>query len=213
VGFCGTCGKDFSGFWFFLLPSRVHARPHAGDANRWADTEHSSALALLPHFFILRSLAMTTTVAIIGAVGWLVLTFGAAALGARFLPDEWYRQLNKPTWNPPNSIFAPVWTVLYLLMAVAAWLVWRRYGINGALLPLTLFIVQLLLNAAWTWLFFGLHRIRDALIDIIVLWLVILTTLISFWRLEPLAGILLVPYLAWVSFATVLTMTIWRLNR
>jgi benzodiazapine receptor len=155
---------------------------------------------------------MTTTVAIIGAVGWLVLTFGAAALGARFLPDEWYRQLNKPTWNPPNSIFAPVWTVLYLLMAVAAWLVWRRYGINGALLPLTLFVVQLLLNAAWTWLFFGLHRIRDALIDIIVLWLVILTTLIAFWRLEPLAGILLVPYLAWVSFATVLTLTIWRLN-
>ena len=156
---------------------------------------------------------MTTTVAIIGAVGWLVLTFGAAALGARFLPDEWYRQLNKPTWNPPNSIFAPVWTVLYLLMAVAAWLVWRRYGINGALLPLTLFGVQLLLNAAWTWLFFGLHRIRDALIDIIVLWFVILTTLISFWKLEPLAGVLLVPYLAWVSFATVLTLTIWRLNR
>lgn len=156
---------------------------------------------------------MTTTVAIIGAIGWLVLTFGAAALGARFLPDEWYRQLNKPTWNPPNSIFAPVWTVLYLLMAAAAWLVWRRYGINGALLPLILFIVQLLLNAAWTWLFFGLHRIRDALIDIIVLWLVIFTTLISFWSLEPLAGILLVPYLAWVSFAAVLTFTIWRLNR
>ncbi len=156
---------------------------------------------------------MTIAVAIIGAVGWLVLTFGAAALGARFLPDEWYRKLKKPAWNPPNSIFAPVWTVLYLLMATAAWLIWRSYGINGALLPLALFIVQLLLNAAWTWLFFGLHRIRDALIDIMVLWLAILATLISFWRLEPLAGFLLVPYLVWVSFATVLTWTIWRLNR
>ena len=76
---------------------------------------------------------MKTSVAIIGAVVWLVVTFGAAAIGARFLPDEWYRALNKPTWNPPNSIFGPVWTVLYLLMAVAAWLVWRQYGVGGAL--------------------------------------------------------------------------------
>jgi benzodiazapine receptor len=156
---------------------------------------------------------MTTTAAIIGAVVWLALTFGAAALGARFLPDEWYRQLKKPTWNPPNTIFAPVWTILYLLMAAAAWLVWRRYGISGAALPLTLFIVQLLLNAAWTWLFFGRHQTRGALVDIAVLWVVILTTLISFWNLEPLAGVLLVPYLAWVSFAACLNWTIWRMNR
>lgn len=156
---------------------------------------------------------MTTTAAIIGAVVWLALTFGAAALGARFLPDEWYRQLKKPTWNPPNTIFAPVWTILYLLMAAAAWLVWRRYGISGAALPLTLFIVQLVLNAAWTWLFFGRHQTRGALVDIAVLWVVILTTLISFWNLEPLAGVLLVPYLAWVSFAACLNWTIWRMNR
>jgi translocator protein len=156
---------------------------------------------------------MTTTTAIMGVVGWLVLTFGAAALGVRFLPDEWYRQLNKPTWNPPNSIFAPVWTVLYLLMAIAAWLVWRRYGIEGALIPLILFVVQLLLNAAWTWLFFGLHRPFGALVDILILWLAILATLIWFWQLEPIAGILLLPYLAWVSFATVLNWTIWRMNR
>jgi len=156
---------------------------------------------------------MTTAVEVIGAVVWLVLTFGAAALGARFLPDEWYRQLPKPSWNPPNSIFAPVWTVLYLLMAIAAWLVWRRYGIEGAGLPLTLFVIQLLLNAAWTWLFFGRHRLDIALLDIVVLWVVILTTLLSFWGLEPLAGALLLPYLAWVSFATVLNWTIWRMNR
>lgn len=156
---------------------------------------------------------MTTTVAIIGAVGWLVLVFAAAALGARFLPDEWYRQLKKPTWNPPNSIFAPVWTILYLLMAVAAWLVWRRYGIAGALVPLILFVAQLLLNAAWTWLFFGQHQVRAALIDIVILWVTIVATLLSFWSLEPLAGILLLPYLAWVSFATALTWTIKQMNR
>jgi benzodiazapine receptor len=156
---------------------------------------------------------MTTAVEIIGAVGWLVLTFTAAALGAKFLPDEWYAQLKKPTWNPPNSIFAPVWTTLYLLMAAAAWLVWRRYGLGGALVPLILFVVQLLLNAAWTWLFFGLHRIRGALIDIVILWVMILATLSFFLKLSLLAGILLMPYLAWVSFAAALNWTIWRINR
>jgi len=156
---------------------------------------------------------MTTTQAILGAVVWLALTFGGAWLGSRFLPDEWYKQLTKPTWNPPNWLFAPVWTVLYLLMAAAAWLVWKRYGIVGALLPLALFVVQLLLNAAWTWLFFGLHRPGVALADIVVLWAALLTTLILFWRLEPLAGIFLAPYLAWVSFATALNWAIWRMNR
>ena len=156
---------------------------------------------------------MTTTVAIIGAVGWLGLTFAAAALGARFLPDEWYRHLNKPTWNPPNFIFAPVWSILYLLMAAAAWLVWRRYGLGDALVPLILFVAQLLLNATWTWLFFGLHRTRDALIEIGILWITILATLLSFWKLELVAGILLLPYLAWVSFAAMLNWTIWRMNR
>ena len=155
---------------------------------------------------------MKTSVAIIGAVVWLVVTFGAAAVGARFLPDEWYRALNKPTWNPPNSIFGPVWTVLYLLMAVAAWLVWRQYGIGGALLPLALFVVQLILNAGWTYLFFGRHEVGGAFIEILVLWVAILTTIILFWRLVPVAGILLVPYLAWVSFASVLNGTIWRMN-
>ena len=155
---------------------------------------------------------MTTSISIIGAVGWLVLTFGTAAIGSRFLPDEWYRKLNKPSWNPPNSIFAPVWTILYLLMAAAAWLVWQRYGISAALVPLSLFVLQLLLSAAWSWLFFGRHQIRRALIDIAALWIFILVTLISFWRLNMLAGILLLPYLAWVSFAMVLNWVIWQKN-
>ena len=156
---------------------------------------------------------MTTTTAVIGAVGWLVLTFGAAAIGARFLPDAWYGRLKKPAWNPPNAIFAPVWTVLYFCMAAAAWLVWSRHGFRAALLPLSLFVLQLILNAAWTWLFFGLHRVGPALADILVLWVVILATLGTFWSLVPLAGFLLAPYLAWVSFAAVLNLTIWRLNR
>jgi len=155
---------------------------------------------------------MTTTASIIGAVISLVTTFGAAAIGGRFLPDDWYRKLKKPIWNPPNTIFAPVWTLLYLLMAAAAWLVWQRYGFTGAVLPLTLFVLQLILNAAWTWLFFGRHQIGTALVEICVLWFVILATLLSFWMLEPLAGLLLLPYIAWVSFATFLNWTIWRMN-
>jgi translocator protein len=159
-----------------------------------------------------RSSIITTIQLILGAVGWLALIFGAAWVGSRFLPDEWYQQLSKPDWNPPNWLFAPVWTVLYILMAISAWLVWRRYGIAGAVVPLALFVLQLILNAAWTWLFFGLHRPGTALIDIMVLWVVIVATLISFWRLEPLAGVLLLPYLAWVTFASVLNWTILRLN-
>ncbi len=156
---------------------------------------------------------MTVSVAIAGAVGWLVLTFGAAAIGARSLPDEWYRGLKKPSWNPPNWIFGPVWTVLYIMMAAAAWLVWRRAGIAAAIVPLSFYVVQLALNAAWSWLFFGRHQIRAAFVDILVLWLAIAITVILFWPRESLAGMLLLPYLAWVSFAAVLNGTIWTLNR
>lgn len=155
---------------------------------------------------------MTTAQGLLGAVVWLAITFGAAAIGARFLPDAWYKNLNKPPWNPPNWLFAPVWTLLYLLMAAAAWLVWRRDGLGGGLVPLSLYVLQLILNAGWTWLFFGRHRPRGALLDIGVLWAVILATLIAFWRLEPLAGVLLIPYLAWVSFASALNWSIWRRN-
>ncbi len=156
---------------------------------------------------------MSTTVSILGAVGWLALTFGTAALGARFLPDEWYRGLKKPSWNPPNALFAPVWTVLYLMMATAAWLVWRRYGIVDSRPALMFFIVQLFLNAAWTWLFFGRHEILGAFIDILILWVMILATMVLFWRLVPVSGILLLPYLLWVSFAAVLNGAVWVLNR
>ena len=95
----------------------------------------------------------------LGLVGWLVICFAAAAAGAPFAPDDWYAQLNRPAFAPPDYLFGPVWTVLYLCMAVAAWLVWKSDRLTNTWRPLALFLTQLMLNAAWTWLFFGLHRI------------------------------------------------------
>jgi benzodiazapine receptor len=155
---------------------------------------------------------VTFAESLLGGLVWLGLTFAAAWIGTRFLPDAWFQRLNKPPWNPPNWLFAPVWTMLYVLMAVAAWLVWRRYGLGGALIPLSIFVLQLALNSAWTWLFFGRHQPLAALVDIVLLWVVILVLLTMFWRLEPLAGVMMIPYLAWVSFASVLNWSIWRLN-
>jgi benzodiazapine receptor len=146
---------------------------------------------------------------LLGLVGWVVLCFAAAAIGANFAPGTWYAALAKPPWNPPNWIFGPVWTTLYLLMGVAAWLVWRAHGPVWAL---GLFVAQLLLNAAWSWLFFGRHRPDLALLDIAALWLAIAATVVAFWRVRPLAGALLLPYLAWVSFAVLLNAEIWRRN-
>ena len=145
-------------------------------------------------------------------VAALAVCFGVAAFGARFEPGPWYQSLSKPAWNPPDWLFAPVWTVLYFLMALAAWLVWRQAGLSQARLALSAFGVQLALNAAWSWLFFGLHRPDLALIEIGLLWAAILTTLILFARIHTLAGILLLPYLAWVGFAAVLNFSLWRLN-
>ena len=155
---------------------------------------------------------MNRTIAWLGLPGWLLLPFAAAAVGTRFMPGAWYASLVKPAWNPPNWIFGPVWTLLYVLMGVAAWLVWRRVGWSGARLALGLFIVQLVLNAAWSWLFFGLHRPDLAFVDICALWGLILAVAVLFGRVDRLAAALLVPYLAWVGFATVLNFTIWRLN-
>jgi benzodiazapine receptor len=141
------------------------------------------------------------------------LTFGAAFVGSRFRVDEWYNALAKPSWNPPNGIFGPVWSILYFLMAVSVWLVWRNAGLHSVILPLIVFLLQLVLNAAWSWLFFGLHELGYALIEIVVLWVAIAVNIILFWSIYPLSGMLLLPYLAWVTFASVLNYTIWRLNR
>ena len=149
---------------------------------------------------------------IFGLFGWLLLCFAASAMGALFMPGEWYAALNKPAWNPPGWIFGPVWTVLYAMMAVAAWLVWQRGGFAAQRRPLGLFLAQLALNALWTPLFFGLRQPGLAFAEIILLWLAILATLLAFRPVSRAAAWLLVPYLAWVSFAAVLNGTLWRLN-
>jgi tryptophan-rich sensory protein len=137
----------------------------------------------------------------------------AAAIGGFFLPGEWYARLQKPAWNPPNWIFGPVWTVLYILMALAAWLVGRKGGGAGKQLALALFLLQLLLNALWSPLFFGLHNPGLAFANIVLLWLALSATLVTFWKVRVVAGALLAPYLAWVTFASVLNFTVWQLNR
>jgi translocator protein len=149
-----------------------------------------------------------------GLFGWLALVIAAAALGglASANAGSFYAQLDQPSWRPPAWLFGPVWSVLYLMMGVAAWLIWKRDGFAGARLPLVVFIVQLALNALWTWLFFAWRLGMWSVIEIAALWLLILLTLVLFWRRRPLAGQLLVPYLAWVTFASVLAYTLWQRN-
>lgn len=139
------------------------------------------------------------------------LCFVVAFASSRFQPGEWYSELPKPSWTPPDWVFGPVWTVLYVLMGLAAWLIWRQGGISVAKLPLTVFLIQLVLNGLWTVIFFGLHRVGLAFVEIAVLWIAILATVILFWQRLSLAGILLTPYLAWVTFAAALNFSIWRL--
>jgi tryptophan-rich sensory protein len=133
----------------------------------------------------------------------------AGFIGSRFPPGEWYQGLEKPSWNPPSWVFGPVWTLLYILMGIAVWLVWKERGFSTGVY---LFIAQLVLNAVWSWLFFGLNRPDLAFYEIVVLWLLILLTMMVFWRVRPAAGALFIPYLLWVSFASVLNHTLWKLN-
>jgi len=151
---------------------------------------------------------------VIGLVGWLLLSFAAAAIGALVSVQaaDFYRQLAQPSWAPPASVFGPVWSVLYVLMGVAAWLAWREGGWHRQRGVLVLFVLQLAVNALWSWLFFGWHRGALAFADIVLLWLLIVATVIGFWRVRPLAGALLLPYLGWVSFATALNFAVWQLN-
>lgn len=151
---------------------------------------------------------------LLGLIGWLVASFAAGSVGAiaSAHASVFYGQLSQPIWAPPAWLFAPVWSVLYILMAVAAWLVWRKHGFHGASAALWLFVVQLAVNALWTWLFFRLHRGALSLAEIAVLWLLIAANIFAFWRLQRLAALLLLPYLAWVSFALALTFSLWRLN-
>jgi len=148
-------------------------------------------------------------------VASIVLCFGVAGVGSVATSrsvSTWYVALAKPSWTPPGWLFGPVWSALYLMMGVAAWLVWRRAGFSGARLALGLFAAQLVLNAAWSWLFFGFRMPGLAFGELIVLWCAIVATLAAFWRTTAPAGLLMLPYLLWTSFAACLNFAIWRLN-
>lgn len=151
----------------------------------------------------------------IGLVAFLAACFGVAFIGSLATGPaipEWYASLRKPAWNPPNWLFGPVWTVLYAMMAVAAWRVWRKEGFRGARWALAIFFVQLALNMAWTFIFFGAHSPGGAFLEIVILWALILMTAALFRRHDAAAGWMLLPYLLWVGFAAVLNFAIWRLN-
>lgn len=151
----------------------------------------------------------------IALVVFLVVCFAAAGIGGAVTTPKistWYATLVKPSWNPPNWIFGPVWSALYFCMAVAAWLVWRQEGLVAAKLPLTLFAVQLVLNVLWSCIFFGFERPGFAFVEVVLLWAAIAATMVTFWSRSMTAGLLFVPYLAWVSFASLLNFAIWRLN-
>ncbi len=152
---------------------------------------------------------------VVGLVAAIALCFTAAAIGSAATAesvDTWYAGLRKPVWTPPGWVFGPVWTALYLMMAVAAWRVWLAGPWRRTAWPLGLFAVQLVLNVLWSVLFFGLQMPGAALVEIVVLWAAILATTVAFFRHSRPAGGLMIPYLAWVSLAVTLNFELWRLN-
>lgn len=151
---------------------------------------------------------------LIALLAWLSLCFIVATASAMVTdPGSWYEALAKPGWTPPDWLFPPVWTVLYTLMGVAAWMVWeQRTRVPGARVALVLFVIQLALNGLWSWLFFGQHAIVAAFVDILLLWTALAVTLVAFARVRPLAGALLAPYLVWITYAAALNGAIIVLN-
>lgn len=157
----------------------------------------------------------TVTPSWLALAAWILLCQAVGIIGALATDSgasPWYQALAKPSWNPPSSVFAPVWTTLYALMGIAAWLVWREGGWRRQSGALGMFLVQLALNFAWSFLFFGAHALGASLIEIAVLWVAIALTIARFHRVSTVAAWLLVPYLAWVTFATALTAAIVSLN-
>jgi benzodiazapine receptor len=149
---------------------------------------------------------------VLGLTAFVTLCFGVSVLGgkpaASALPG-WYATLLKPSWTPPSWVFGPVWTLLYPLVAVAGWLAWRE---GRARLGPLVYLLQLALNAAWPWFFFGQRRVGLALACVVALWIAILATVLAFWRVSRTAAVLLLPYLAWVGFAAALNYAIWKLT-
>ena len=154
---------------------------------------------------------MTGTDAL-GLAGFFAACLLAATTGAYFRPGVWYRTLRKPSWTPPNWLFPVAWSILYTLIAVAGWLVWRTAGFSGAGLALCAYALHLICNALWSALFFGAHRIGLAFVDVVAMWASLAVTIALFAPISPLAAALLAPYLAWVTFAGALNLDIWRRN-
>lgn len=146
----------------------------------------------------------------------IVITLAIGFTGSLFTRpqiDGWFQEIQKPSWNPPNAVFGPVWTALYILMGIALFLVWKsKTRIENKRPAMILFFIQLILNFCWSLIFFDQHMIGLALVDIVILWVFILLTIFAFARVDRLAAWLLVPYISWVSFASILNYTIWRLN-
>jgi len=150
----------------------------------------------------------------VGLLGWAIVTLLAAALGARasISAADFYANLTLPAWAPPAGVFGPVWTVLYAVMALAVWLVWRQGGWRAAAPALALYLLQLALNVLWSWLFFGWKQGALAFADIALLLALIVATIVAFHRVRPAAAWLLLPYLAWVTFASALNYAVWQAN-
>jgi len=152
---------------------------------------------------------------ILALIIFLLITFLAAFVGNFFtMPNipTWYASLNKPSFSPPNWLFGPVWTILYILMAVSAFLVWKKGEEPRIKSSLFFYFAQLLLNTAWSIAFFGLHNPFRGFLVIIALWFMIVLTMVEFWKIEKAAGILFIPYILWVTFAAILNFAVWKLN-
>jgi tryptophan-rich sensory protein len=145
-------------------------------------------------------------------LGFVAIVVVAASSGAFFPPGRWYEGLQKPSWRPPNWAFPVVWSILYALIALSGWIVWHAASPEQLPLAMTLFAVQLVFNAAWSWLFFGLKRMRLAFLDLALLWLSIAAMIIVYWRIDVAAALLLLPYIAWVTTAGALNRAMIRLN-
>lgn len=156
----------------------------------------------------------TATQQSLGLLVWLLLCFGTSALGAAasLQAGAFYGGLIQPDWAPPAGLFGPVWTLLFVMMALAVWRIWCLAPRPGARLALALFVSQLIANALWSWLFFAWQSGGGALANILVLWGLILACLVTFWRVSQPAALLLLPYLGWVSFAALLNYRLWQLN-
>ncbi len=143
-------------------------------------------------------------------IAFVLVTAAVSAFGAVFRPGPWYAALTKPSWNPPNWVFGPVWTILYIMIAIAGWLAWRAEGFGRAV---TIWTAALVVNGLWSWLFFGRQMIGLALVDIVVLLGLIAAFIATTWTSARTAALLFIPYFAWVAYASTLNGAIWMLNR